>query len=172
MQCTLLKDGQYLTIAIAALAQHIFAFTEKANYLFVNLEISLESKQNNIPINHPSLPLLFEVLQFLNPIYGCTEAWTVDPEGYCLWRIRKEAPWHTMSSTFVLGRPISTIVSEHVDLESPDNDLYFVKKLGESLYFITSPDETSEQKKYKSHFDKLKQISGILESIPVSVLER
>lgn len=171
LQCTLHKDGHFLTITIAAIAQRIFPFTEKAKYLFVDLELSIDG-ENYISVNHPRLPLLLEVLQVFEPIYGGTEGWSADPEGYWLWRSRRDAPWHTPGSSLVLGKPISNIVKEKIDLDSTDSGLYFVKRLWDELYFITSPDKgIHSQEVYKRHYVALRQVAEILEIIPVSILE-
>jgi hypothetical protein len=103
LQCTLLKDGQFITFTIAAIAQHICPFTENAKYLFVDLEVEGLEKMC-IDKSDPCLPFLFEILGAVEPVFGDTDFWTAHTEHYLYGlSFREEAPWQIIESTVVLG---------------------------------------------------------------------
>lgn len=174
LHCTLLKDGRYISITISPLAQRIYPFTETAEYLFVELAVLLDG-MDYISVNHPSLPFLLEVLQTVEPVYGATDAWSAEPEGYWAYNnFRQDAPWHTLRGfTVFLGTPLAQVVKQFIDLDSPANGLYYVKRVSESSYFITISDKDAQPKELRrNNIDMLRKIFEILKPIPVSILSK
>ena len=178
---SLLSGNSYITVILSSWAQRAYELTALGNFLFINLELGLGKDKCFISTQDEKLPFLIEIIRLFAPLYGWVEEWIAEPSFY--WDEEdpppsRNAPWHTSSMTQILGKPLSLIVEDKFDFTNEHSGLFFVREIGDDLFFITQPGDTHDRsgrqdnEVYRKHIAAVEKLWSALKAIPQSVLTK
>jgi hypothetical protein len=176
------KFGQEASLFTNLWMQEMFKPSAK-NFYLVAISFCNAEDLITMPVDHPSHQILEYLATELEPVLGWYDTVNIFPEYN---EAYSQPPWlYWLFNLNILGPPFSTIVKEVVDLDDPNNGLFYCKRLGKDLYWIAGPGtfeklpgkfyrgETPATQRHLEYrqIDEERKIMKILRTIPASVLD-
>jgi hypothetical protein len=174
-QCTFIKDDVEVTLCFTPWLQELFHISPYDQHIAITLAFCDTRNFSFLPSDHPSLDMLQFVTKTLRPILG----WGTGEDIYNYDYVYQSPVW-TGVRPYILGFPLSTKVKEVVDLDNPNNGLFYCKHLDNDLYWIAPPGTMEgARSSYRAdpivlqkHLATTKRIENVLKTIPPSVLNQ
>jgi hypothetical protein len=184
-RCLFRKDELDITVSFSPWLQEAWGLDNQSKFIIIDLGFAENTNLWSLPIDHPSMPMLELISSKLQPILGWGSDGNLEPITNNATPKHAKPIWVKIISPMLIGRPLSTVVKQQLNLDDPKNGLFYCKNLGNEIYWIAAPgtferltEDSSrgnvpitQRNLLPKHIEAEKKMKEILKSIPTSILD-